>query len=265
MTRSERDELLRQLAALEAQLYPDDESQEPTDRAALRLQDEVDRILGEYADRLPRIVMGASPFTGEPLLRSFDPFGLDGPWWWKDRPFKIDEPDAPPGFQVLLGALALNGRKPVEATDELIPGPEVPFVVPRLLELPNMVAVVTRLELETGDVAYPISYWSTATIDPADLHQPWLRQELWFSSAEGAPSWLISTAPWDFDLAKAISSDQLMWIAPRDPQNAVLGRDSGQACPYANLAGGKQPQSIVAGERDWLDLPDGVPVEPFET
>jgi hypothetical protein len=262
LTRQERDDLLGRLRAIEARLYPEDGGTAPKGRAAARLQDDCDALLGEYADRLPRVVMGACPFTGALLKRSFDPYGLDGPWWWKDAPFDVEEPSAPSAFRVLLGALSLDSRVPAEVRDEVIPGPDVPFVVPRLLERDGVVAVVARLELATGDLAYPISYWSEEEIPPDELHQPWLRPELWVDDGGGGgESWLIANDTWDFDLDRWIAADKLRWIAPGSTQ--VLGKSSTVRCPYSGLAGDRRPQSLAAGERELLDLPDGSLVNPF--
>jgi hypothetical protein len=260
LTREERDGLLGRLRELESRLFSDDPNA-PVGRATARLQDNYYQVLAEYGDRLPRVTMGACPFTGAPLNLSFDPFGLDGPWWWKDCPFEIDEPKAPETYRALLGALALGGRLPAETTDEVIPGPEVPFVVPRLLGLPGMVAVIARLELATGDFAYPVSYWSTSAVPPEDLHQRWLRPELWFDDGQGEQSWLIANDPWDFDLERWIAEDKLVWLEPGGKQ--VLGRSSGRSCPYLGLPGDRLPQSLAGSERVLLELPDGTPINPF--
>ncbi len=221
------------------------------------------QALAEYADRLPRVPMSACPFTGEILKRSFDPWGVDGAWWHQDIEVRIEEPSPPPTFRLLLGALALHGREPTEARDPVLAGPEVPFVVPRLLELPEMVAVVSQLPLETGDTAYPVAYFSTEEIPPQALHQPWLRQELWFKMPDGKSAWLIANDPWDFELQPWIDAGKLRWVAPGDQAMRVLGAGVG-ACPYVGLEGAREPASLAAGERFPLPLPDGVPVNPFE-
>lgn len=261
LTREERDGLLRRIREAEAKLFPESAADELSGHAAARVEDAYYQVLGEYGDRLPRVTMGVCPFTRQPLLRSFDPFALDGPWWWKDVPFDIEEPAPPATFRVLLGALALNGREPLEVGDEVIPGPEVPYVVPRLLGLPGMVAVISRLELETGDVAYPVSYWSTAEIPAEDLHQPWLRPDLWFDAGGGSQSWLIANDPWDFDLGPWIAAEKLFWIEPGGTN--LVGRASGRSCPYLDLKGDRLPQSLGGGERVLLELPDGTPINPF--
>jgi hypothetical protein len=261
-TRAERDKLLERLRELDSRLFPADEANTPSSRVAARLQDDYLLVLGEYSDRLPRVVMGISPFNGVQLKRAFDPYGLDGPWWWKDCPVRIEEPDAPPAFQVLLGALALGDRLPAEATDEVIPGPGVPFVVPRLLGAKGFAAVIARLELATGDIAYAISYWCEAQIPPANLHQPWLRQELWFKNSQGVEGWTIANDPWDFSLEPWIAAGKLFWVDPAT--GGLFDRNSAVRCPFLGLEGYRQPQLLSGGERTLLDLPDGAILNPFD-
>ncbi|HWN97489.1 MAG TPA: hypothetical protein VNT99_20830 [Methylomirabilota bacterium] len=264
LTTPERAALLSKAWELERGLYPDDRTQMPTGRDAALLRESYYLILGEYADRLPRIVMSVCPHTGQPLKKSFDRWGVDGPWWHKDREVELDEPTPPSTFKVLLGALALHQRTPVEARAPVIPGPEVPFVVPRLLGLPGMVAVISRLEMETGDIAYPIAYFSTVEIPHARLHQFWLQEDYWFDTPEGESAWLIANDVWDFNLEPWIRSGQLHWTEGQGPEIRVVDGRKGEPCPFLNLPGDQQPQSLGFGKRELLDLPDGTPVNPFE-
>lgn len=264
LTREQRDALLVRLRDLDAQLYPPDDAPPPRGAERARVKDAYFQVLAEYFDRLPRVVMSVCPFTGKPLKRAFDPFGLDGPWWHKELLSEIAEPAAPPTFKVLLGAVHLGARGPGEVTQEVIPGPEAPYVVPRLLGLPGMVAVVHRLRLETGDVAYPIAYFSEQAIPPKRLHQPWLRQDLWFKTESGDASWLIANDKWDFDLAAWVARGQLRWVAEEPPPPRALGADSGAACPYLDLPGERRPQVLRKGTRGLGDLPTGVPFNPYE-
>ncbi len=264
LTRAERDELVRRAHEMDARLLGKNGQEPLRGREAVVEREKYFQVLGEYADRLPRVGMSACPFTGEVLKRSFDPWGVDGPWWFQDCELKIEEPSPPPSFRLLLGALGLRGREPLEAKDPVIPGPEVPYVVPRLLRLPEMVAVVSSLPLATGDVAYPIAYFSTEEIGPERLHQPWLRQELWFKNAEGKSAWLIANDEWDFELGPWIESGKLRWIAPGDETLRVVSGAEGGACPFLGLAGEREPASLASGERYPLPLPDGEMVNPFE-
>jgi len=265
LTREARASLLARVAELHAVLYPpDDDTPAPSGPRRVKLLDQSYQVLAEYGDRLPRVVMSRCPHTQQVLKRSFDPFGLDGPWWHKSRTVRIDEPPAPTTFMVLLGALDLRGRTPSEAAAPVIPGPSVPFVVPRLLGLAGMKAVISRIELQTGDLAYPIAYFADEPHPPASLHQHWLRQDLWYPNDTGGTSWTIKNDPWDFDLAPWIDSGQLYWIQPGDAEARLHSRETGDPCPYLGLPGEHDPQALGGGARQLMELPDGTPIDPFE-
>jgi hypothetical protein len=257
--KSERDALVAEGRALVAQLFPS-EGPRPAPDQRSKLRERFYQGLAEYADRLPRRPMGVCPFTGEVLLRSFDPYGFDGWWWHVDCLVRVEEPRAPAAFQVLLGAVRLGRPAPVEAKAAVKPGPDVPFVVPALLALPGMQAVVSRIEMPTGDVAWPISYWSEAEIHPKDLHQPWCRDTYWFPTDSGAAGWSIANDPWDFDLAKWIAAGKLGW-ADLDAAVPKVTREKLEF--LVDLQGDRKPQVFADGQRDLLDLPDGTPAMPF--
>lgn len=263
LTRAERDALVKRVRETEARLYPPPEAAQPSDRERDLLRESYYLALAEYFDRLPRVTVSVCPFTGEPLRRAIDPFGLDGFWWHQRLLAKIDEPAAPGAFQVLLGALDLHGRAPAEAIEGVNPGPEVPFVVPRLLQLPGMVAVVHRLQLESGDTAHTIAYFSNEPIPPDHLHQFWLRLDFWFKTEDGDPSWLIANDPWDFELAPYAADGRLRWVREGADGPEIAPADAPN--PYVGLPGERAPQSIGRGERELMDPPDGSPIVPFET
>jgi hypothetical protein len=193
------------------------------------------------------------------LKRSIDPFGLDGHWWAEERLVEVREPKACSHFKVLLGAMKVRAEGPVEATHNVRPGPEVPFVVPGLLKLPGMIAVVGRVELETGDVAYPIAYFSDKKTRAIDLHATWLRVEYWFKDESGNSCWNISNDEWSFELEPFLEDGSLCWT----DMDTVMSVE-GEEWPYKNLEGVRRPQIIYDGEVDYLDPPTGEIVCPFE-
>lgn len=260
-TREERAALLARIAEVESKMYPAD-GPRPGRPLAARLRDTYYALLGEYSDRLPRVPLSVCPFTGLPLVRSFDPFGFDGPWWQKDRTFTPEEPGAPPTFRVILGAVDLRGREPAEAGPIVLAGPAVPYVVPRLLGLPGMVAVMHRVELQTGDVAWPIAYFSSDETPPWQLHQDWTRPERWFKAEDGSDSWLLANDTWDFDLAPWIERGQLRWVAERGGKLVTLG--AGERCPWLDVPGDRVPQELAGGVRELGDPPTGEAAAPFE-
>lgn len=259
LTKAERNGLIARLRDLERRRYPPEGESKPNDDEDEALREGYDAALKEYGDRLPRVVMGASPFTDAVVRRVFDPFGFDGPWWFKNRDWRVDDPPAPADFKVELGAVSLHGRVPLEATESSIPGPDVPFIVPALMGLPGMAAVVMRLEMATGDHAYPITYWSPERIDRMNLHQRWLEEFLWGEKG----GWTVCNSAWDFDLARWIDAGKLYWIEPGDESFTVRGNDSGRACPFIGLPGDRQRQCIGKGGRILAGVPDGQLINPF--
>ena len=230
----------------------------------LRLEALRDGLRVEYADRLPRVPLSRCPYCEEPLVRVFDPYGLDGFWWHAVSPVRFKEPEACPHFAVLLGALNLHGRAPQEAQAAAEPGPEVPYVIPRLLEIETMRSVCFSLKMTTGDTAYPIAYFAESLPPSSELHQPWTKRGYQVTDDDGVPAgWSIKVDGWDFDLAPWIERGKLLWIEPEDPALVLRGAGDGPS-PYVGLAGDRQPQRFQRGRRSLLPPPSGGTAEPFD-
>ncbi len=262
LPKDQRDALVARGADLWARMYPQGGGDRPPQGEFLRMREAYYQVLAEYADRLPRVPMGVNPFSGDVLLRTFDPFGFDGWWWHVDLVVELEEPRAGSEFQVLLGAVTLNRPAPTEVGGDAVrPGPDVPFVVPALMELPGMQAVISRIEMPTGDVAWPISYWSDREIPPNLLHQPWCREMWWFQDPEsGKSAWSIANDVWDFDLKPWVERGKLAW-ADVTADEPALSRDLAEA--VFSLEGQRRPQAFADGEREFLEPPDGERVVPF--
>ena len=259
----ERDELVGFAMRQWKALFPDD-GPPPDDREERnRLRERYYAAIAEYSDRLPRVLMSVCPHCATPLLRSFDPYGFDGPWWPTNSVCDIEEPRACEHFQVLLGAVRLEREKPEEAGDAVKPGPDVPFVVPALLELPKMIAVVSEIVMDTGDRAYPVAYFADGEIAPVQLHQPWCREEYWFTDDEGNEGWSMANDEFDFELAPHVVSGQLRWVDLSEENPVVRPLDPEEKCPFLDLPGERKPQMFSDGEREWLGLPTGETLVPF--
>ncbi len=263
LDRKQRDEIVQRIYSLEASLYPADEADELPDEERPRVRERMYAALAEYADRLPRMRLSVCPYCQTPLKRTFDPFGLDGPWWHLDVQVKYEEPSPCEHFRVLLGALYFGGREPVEAKDEVRPGPEAPFVVPALLALPGMICVVGRIKLATGDSAFPLAYFCNQPTRPAQLHQPWLRNMFWFKTDSGDTGWATANSLFEFELGTFVQNGQLRWVNLEEPGDRVYGRDDGP-CPFDGLPGDHERQQVGAGKRALLGLPTGEILAPFE-
>jgi hypothetical protein len=264
ISKEERDVLVQGAYDLERQLYPRPGEKPPSVREAGLVRERFYASLAEYSDRLPRVILSICPYCESPLKRAFDPFGLDGWWWHVDLQVSFNEPAPCEHFQVLLGALSLGQRAPAEVRAEVRPGPDVPFVVPALLELPGMIAVVGRTEILTGDIAYPIGYFSDREIAPLRLHQPWCRNMYWFEDEDGNSAWSVANDEFDFDLTPHLEAGRLRWADLDHPEAGVFPKE-GEDFPWSGLEGDRERQQLVAGERDLLGLPTGDPLNPFDT
>src|SRR5918911_4198066 len=97
-TERQRDEILqRYTRAAEIRKKARDEEDFDLARRQLNIMEEAEE---EYFERLPRLTMSCCPFCGKPLIRSFDPYGLDGLWWRPD--INTEEIPTCPHFCVLL-------------------------------------------------------------------------------------------------------------------------------------------------------------------
>lgn len=263
LTRDERDALIKRAIDADDRRFGDPEPSEDEDE---RLSEAYYASVADYLDGLPRVVMSTCPFCGEPFLHSFDPWGLDGIWWGEDDVCQYSEPPPCEHFRVLLGAVRIEDSAiPPRTMMRCIPGPEVPFVVPRLLSLPHMVAVVGKLDMERAGPAYPVVYFSRDPIDAALLHHEWRRSVYWFQK-DGQDVWQAVNDEWDFDLDPYVARDALLWVLldPDEPRPPLHRASLGESCPFVNLQGERLPQEVEDGERAFLDLPDGSALNPFE-
>jgi hypothetical protein len=225
------------------------------EQAALKEADEHFRRAVEleesYLKELPRVVMSRCPFDHQPLYRTFDPFGLDGPWWRGDA--SPEEPVACRHFLVLDGALSFNGRPAQAGSFEVRPGPQVPFVIPRLLEKEGVKAVVSMLAMENGYVAYPVAYFAERRPPPQELTATWGRTLYLYETQLGETSWRVASEVRDFELDPWLTSGKLLWTSGNgDAMRLKQGTD----CPHAGLRGERRP-AVLEGDRVWFDVPHG--------
>lgn len=223
-----------------------------------------DRLLEQYAEILPFVPVSRCPYTDKVFKYAFDPFGLDGMWWSKGDLIDFPPPLGAAHFRVWLGAINFHGREPAEAQvhHTVLPGPSVPFVVPRLLELPTVKAVISTIDLPQSDTAYMTCYFSESPIHGGYLHQPWARESYQVFDESGTyESWSKSNDVLDFDLRPWIDKGLVHWINPDDDEMKLT--DQG-VCPFENIPGDRFPQLIQRGQRQTLSLPVGDQVDPTD-
>jgi len=136
----------------------------------------------KYVEGLPRLLLSRCPFTKFELRHSFDPYGLDGLWWnYHDpaRPLR----ERIYTCQAITGAVTLV--QPVEVFPFLAkPGPGIPYVLPHLLQAPDVLAVLSTLACGRH-TAYCVAYYAPDERDGLNWPNDWGANERW---AEGGNS-----------------------------------------------------------------------------
>lgn len=252
---SDRQALLEKLRSIEHELRPPKRLSH--DIESIRtLMSNLDLLFAEFAERVPRVPIGRCPICDHVLEFPIDLEGLDSPWWWDLFPQPFTAPKACEHFQLLLGAVDLQGRQPVEVdTWSAIVGPGAPYVIRRLLEMEGVKAVVSRFTLGTGDFAYPITYFSEEPIPQTDLHQEWRKESWIIKNEDGAPvGHEIANDAWEFDLGEWFDEEKLYWIEPGDADMVLR---TGRPNPYESASGTHQKQIVASGRVKLKGTPDG--------
>ncbi|MEZ4364877.1 MAG: hypothetical protein R2939_01155 [Kofleriaceae bacterium] len=248
----------RAMDELREALMADDEA--AADRAKLAAA----AARAEYVQRLPVVSMGVCPFTNVQLRRSFDPFGLDGAWWATDaiRP----APPPPPTFCVLRGAVHFQGLPPKgHAFMERHTGPEVPYVIPRLLEQPSMTAVIGELHVAPGYRVFTIAYFADPRPHARELTSDWLESTHSVPASTDEEAWsIIPWDPWDFELAPWIERGKVRWCVPGSGNASLAAAGGPGDCPYLDVAG-RRENLVVQDANVWNQgLPTGREIAPDE-
>ncbi|MEA2644970.1 MAG: hypothetical protein QOE92_53 [Chloroflexota bacterium] len=212
------------------------------------------RLEQEYLAALPVVPISRCPFSGEVVSMAIDTAGLDGLFWDETGPIRPLDEEMPETFFALTGAVSL-GAGVENAPFPCTPGPQLPFVVPRMLLHPDVKAVVSQLPIG-GHTGFPIVYyadpipvlrrfndWGTAEYSYETEDDPEL-----FDSVDEEDEVL------DFDLALWIERGDLLWIAPGDADLKLMTTVEG--CPYLGLDGRRDFYWIQAGK---LSDPPGTP------
>lgn len=215
----------------------------PSELAALQQR------LSELWDRcetgVPVLPLSRCPYTGAEVRHSIDTYGLDGLWWDYHAPVRPPE-SLPSTYFALAGAVKL-GSTLEEFPFLCRPGPEVPYVVPRLLGQPEIRAVISTVEVGNHR-AFPTFYFADPFPGYISRVNTWGTAQFWFNDEEGNWVWDAvedEAADFDFDLEPWIRSGKLLWIAPGDEHLRL--RAHARACPYLGLEGRRFPMHLTLG------------------
>src|SRR5262245_58691151 len=192
-----------------------------------------------YFERLPLLALSRCPFDGAPLLRRFDPVGFDGSWWRSDA--CPQDPDACDHFWLLTGAVRLSGSPHGGDFDAHL-GPAVPYVVPRLLQIPGVTAVLQSIAMEQDCTAYTVAYFADPVPEGEPGSSEWRRTHVSWVNGRNA-RWRIDQDLRDFELEPWIESGRLRWIAPGSGE-LIAGKTAD--CPFLELQGERRPRVLRA-------------------
>jgi hypothetical protein len=188
----------------------------------------------EYQRGLPMVAMSRCPFTGEVWSHSIDHYGIDGFWWSVYQPIRrLDEPNGG-GFYAFRGAMVAPAESPgMPFLAE--PGPEVPFVIGRLMQFPSIVAVVSHVRIGELD-AYPIVYFTHTDLPPDERTNDWGADSFSYRGEQGyyeEREYFDAEDEFLYDLEPWVASERVRWIAPGDESLTVRVGTAG--CPYLQL------------------------------
>jgi len=186
-----------------------------------------------YLASLQPVPISRCPYFDVPVEVSIDTAGLDGLWWYCDRPVRPADLVTPTWF-AFTGAMKLAST--VENTPFSVrPGPGVPFVLPLLLPHPDMVAVISQVRVgkHTG---YPVIYYCS-NAPAVQRFNDWGSSSYSFMGPERwQTGWLDedeTAQELDFDLEPWVASEKLLWIPPDNPGLELHAGVEG--CPYLGL------------------------------
>ena len=260
----ERNELIKRIESLTRQMYGPRDKKLPTEELRA-LNKERDEARLQYLEGLPVVPVGRCPYCETIVKKTIDTFDLDGPWW---NVFAKDtKPQSCKHFFVMLGALNLEDfsfdDSLVENDNEIQPGPEVPYLVPRILEIPGMKCILysKRIILEKH-TAYFMTYFADPPAPPEKGHQGWLRSQIFYVDEQGHSFWNSRNDVWDFDIENWMteSSSKIGWIHPDDADMKIQFSAPDQ-CPYIHIPGRRRPLLIKQGKVHELPLPNGIPFD----
>lgn len=216
----------------------------------LEIADRLAKVRTEYLHGLPDVPIARCPFCEQVNTHSFDPFGIDGPWWWRmDTVRPTSEPGLCPHFLSMGGAMRL--KEPLEDSRAMaMVGPGKPYVVPPVLKHPDIQAVINALPVG-HHVAFPVVYF--ATNPPVDVRL----MKIWPTSYHPPGFGRVSAEyndvtpdyfedEFDYELGPWIDSGKLLWTAPRDSTFALMRTTAD--CPYINIQGTPNSQYVKNGK-----------------
>lgn len=217
------------------------------------LDDQVDAINAQYRELLPDVTVARGPGSDEIVRWPIDTMGLDA-WFWDYLTPVRRTPESPPrDWIAMTGAMRL--ADPVEHPSfAVVPGPDAPFVVPRILGAEGVRAVIAEVPVG-AHTGWTVSYFGTPPENVTRVNvwgtniYPVCRDSVWTGWDYDTPT----ISAYAFDLTPWLRSGKLLWIEPGD-ESATL-HDGPDGCPFVDLPGQRRITVISNGEVQHVSSP----------
>ena len=248
-TKAERDAHLaeyRRLEGVHDQLYRElrklsweSEERPPQLKRVKDAETLYEQALEAYYDRLPVFTLAVCPICGAPYQHRLDPFGFDGPWWRNSKNGGVQNCAHAMLIRSAYRGVDLMELKHDENSDFRL-GPEVPYVIARILEMDSMVCVVSRTKISDNDDLFAMVYFSALEVERLDLTMSW--------DVENRGAWSHDSDPWDFDLKPWVEKGKLRYCVPgEDPLR--LGDTDVAAFPFLEEPGYPARRFVHGGHK----------------
>lgn len=231
------------------------------------LKAQAEGVMYEFLRRQPFVLGSRCPYCGVAMWMNVGIFSLVDEFWYHEgsngRDEVLKESRCPHLFCV-DGALSLNGYQPSETLDMIkkatnsggiTMASEVPFVKPRVLNLPTILAVVHSFPVAERYTAYPIVYFAEQQPDQMDFCIGWARIEYIDREKQTGGTFIGKRSDvQDYDLLKWVRQGKLFWLDPTDEEHPLV-RGPAEAFPYGNVPGRRYPYTIKDGQVRDLPIP----------
>ena len=185
----------------------------------------------ECMTRLPTFQFSVCPICSAKYEHTIDPYGFDG-IFWAHMTNKV-ESNCEHACLIRSAYICRRTPEPLYFNNRNSLGPEIPYVIPRILKMPAMQAVITQIDLDIGDTLYAITYFSIQEFGDRELTSHWDDDQ--YEACEPP------TDIWDFNLRPWVESGKLRWCENTE-NGLVLSNAPADACPFYGMKGhiGKQ-------------------------
>ena len=214
----------------------------------------------------PQVKIAICPFCRTEVWQQVGLFTLSDSFWYEHESNGRHIPSSSicDHLFCITGALGLNGHEPTEQYSPpdaqgsyLRMAAEVPFVLPRLLDL-GLTAVLHAIPIAEKYTAYPITYF---TPSPIAQHEhfctPWAAERFTGKMPDGSVFTGTRSDKQEYDLSDALVKEQLLWLDPRK-QNKLISVQKTE-CPYQDVNGRQHPYKIENGIIHDLPNPQTIP------